>query len=95
MLNDIYSQKCSQLFGIAMGSSDDSSDLDSYTPLSSHSSSAKVKRAYRRALLKIHPDKHDQDDFEAHLRATEVFKVVNAAYLAFTSRESVENSDDM
>jgi len=38
-----------------------------------------VSRSYKRALLKIHPDKH-MDNETKHIRATEVFKYVSHAY---------------
>ena len=45
---------------------------------------APVASAYKKALLKIHPDKVDAArDPLAHLRATEMFKTVNAAFEAF------------
>ena len=38
-----------------------------------------VSKSYKRALLKIHPDKH-MDNESKHLRATEVFKYVSQAF---------------
>jgi DnaJ-class molecular chaperone len=35
-----------------------------------------VAKAYRKAMLKIHPDKHVGSDWTAHQRATEMFKAV-------------------
>jgi len=43
---------------------------------------AAVTKAYRRAMLKIHPDKHMTDP-DSHVRATEMFKHVTAAYTLF------------
>jgi hypothetical protein len=37
---------------------------------------AKVLKAYKRALLKIHPDKHAGDGLRAEAKATELFKVL-------------------
>eukprot|EP01006_Ploeotia_vitrea_P044849 TRINITY_DN66880_c3_g1_i2.p1 TRINITY_DN66880_c3_g1~~TRINITY_DN66880_c3_g1_i2.p1 ORF type:complete len:482 (-),score=228.62 TRINITY_DN66880_c3_g1_i2:77-1522(-) len=51
-----------------------------------------VNKMYKRALLKIHPDKHDQSDFEAHCRATETFKAVNDAFQAFKDRLNKRSS---
>lgn len=38
-----------------------------------------VSKSYKRALLRIHPDKH-MDNESKHLRATEVFKYVSQAF---------------
>lgn len=43
----------------------------------------KVSRSYKRALLLIHPDKHDQADVEAHFRATEYFKALNSSFIEY------------
>jgi GTPase SAR1 family protein len=53
--------------------------------LPAHASLAPVAAAYKRALLKIHPDKVDvaRDGLPAHWRATEMFKTVNAAFESF------------
>lgn len=51
--------------------------------LEKHASLAPVQLAYKKALLKIHPDKADPKDPQAHLRATEMFKTVNAAFESF------------
>jgi len=53
--------------------------------LAVHASLGPVSAAYKRALLKIHPDKVDvaRDGQEALWRATEMFKTVNAAFEAF------------
>jgi len=45
-----------------------------------------VQLSYRRALLKIHPDKHDQTNELEHFRATEMFKAVNSAFEQFKIR---------
>ncbi len=42
-----------------------------------------VQKVYRRALIKIHPDKASRSDFAAHYRATELFKIVSEAFQAF------------
>ncbi len=39
-------------------------------------------QAYKRAMLKIHPDKHMHDEL-AHLAATERFKALNEAFVRF------------
>lgn len=53
--------------------------------LEKHTSFAPVQLAYKKALIKIHPDKvpPGEDGGAAHLRATEMFKTVNAAFEAF------------
>ena len=51
--------------------------------LEKHASFAPVQIAYKKALLKIHPDKVDAKDIQAHMRATEMFKTVNAAFETF------------
>ena len=40
---------------------------------------ADVSKSYKKALLRIHPDKH-MDNESKHLRATEVFKYVSQAF---------------
>lgn len=49
------------------------------TGLKKYDNAANVNKAYKRALLKIHPDKH-MDDHGKFVRATEMFKCVNEAY---------------
>jgi len=44
-----------------------------------------VNRAYKRALLSIHPDKH-MKHFKAFVRATEMFKFVNSSFVKFRKR---------
>lgn len=44
-----------------------------------------VNRAYKHALIKIHPDKN-MHSFEALTRATEKFKIVNGAFTAYKKR---------
>lgn len=46
-----------------------------------------VKRGYRQAMLKIHPDKHMQH-WDKHIRATEMFKEVTLRYNAVRDREA-------
>lgn len=41
-----------------------------------------VSRAYKRALIRIHPDKHMADPLQ-HLAATEKFKALNDAFNKF------------
>ena len=41
-----------------------------------------VSKAYKRALLKVHPDKHMHDPL-AHLAATERFKALNDAWIKY------------
>jgi DnaJ domain len=53
--------------------------------LTRNSSLKVIKRTYRKALLKIHPDKH-VNDWQAHIRATEMFKAVNSAYTSFNAK---------
>lgn len=65
-------------------------DLLGYTPrdekyLQRQCELAPVQRAYKKAVLKIHPDKTDASDYEAHLKATEMFKTVNSAFETFRS----------
>ncbi len=43
---------------------------------------AVVSKAYKRAILQIHPDKH-MNDHGKFVRATEMFKYVNEAYQAY------------
>eukprot|EP00462_Mataza_sp_D1_P020759 CAMPEP_0175139394 /NCGR_PEP_ID=MMETSP0087-20121206/10876_1 /TAXON_ID=136419 /ORGANISM="Unknown Unknown, Strain D1" /LENGTH=419 /DNA_ID=CAMNT_0016422395 /DNA_START=125 /DNA_END=1384 /DNA_ORIENTATION=+ len=53
----------------------------------------KVAKAYKKAVLKIHPDKVSVNDKEAHARATEMFKAVNNAFENFKKQsESRMNS---
>jgi membrane protein involved in colicin uptake len=46
---------------------------------SAHDNLAAIGKAYKRAMLKIHPDKH-MGDGNDHVRATEMFKHVTARY---------------
>jgi len=74
MLNDIH------------GWTVDGPSLPDGTPnpyLQIHTSFAPVSNAYRKALVKIHPDKVAAGDTMAHVRATEMFKVVSAAFENF------------
>lgn len=43
------------------------------------SNATDVGKLYKKALLKIHPDKH-MGDWKQYMRATEMFKTVNASY---------------
>jgi hypothetical protein len=48
-----------------------------------------VNKAYRKALLKIHPDKHmASGDFAAHTRATEMFKIINTTFTDFKEAQA-------
>jgi len=47
-----------------------------------------IKASYKKALLKIHPDKHDQSDVQAYVRATEMFKVVHAAFVKLKAQST-------
>mmetsp|Transcript_9210 Transcript_9210/g.18040 ORF Transcript_9210/g.18040 Transcript_9210/m.18040 type:complete len:448 (+) Transcript_9210:148-1491(+) len=47
---------------------------------------SKVSRVYKRALMKIHPDKN-MGSFERLTRATEQFKIVNSMYQAYKDRQ--------
>jgi hypothetical protein len=47
--------------------------------VSRNSSEDDLARAYKKAVLKCHPDKH-MGDFEGHLRATERFKALHEKY---------------
>lgn len=63
-------------------------DILKYAPdnpnyLERHATLAPVTKAYKKSMLKIHPDKVGVDDFEAHVRATEMFKMVNSAFQTF------------
>lgn len=46
---------------------------------------ATVNKAYKRAMLKIHPDKH-MNDWEEQIRATEMFKEVTNKLQLFRKR---------
>ena len=52
-----------------------------------------VMRAYRKALIRIHPDKVAFTDIEAHIRATETFKIVNSAYKRFKAAEDARDTN--
>ena len=54
----------------------------------------KIHKAYKKAVLKIHPDKVNSSDFEAHLKANEMFKAVNASYELFKKKESESRHDE-
>jgi GTPase SAR1 family protein len=55
---------------------------------------APVASAYKKALLKIHPDKVDSHrDPLGHLRATEMFKLVNAAFELFKKMNEKRTSN--
>jgi hypothetical protein len=56
------------------------SDLMPISFISFHCACA--TQAYKRAMLKIHPDKHMHDEL-AHLAATERFKALNEAFVRF------------
>jgi len=45
-----------------------------------------ISKAYKRAILKIHPDKH-MGDHEKFVRATEMFKEVNEKWVAVQSQQ--------
>jgi len=51
-----------------------------------------VSKVYKRALLKIHPDKQDPSDRAAMYRATELFKIVNTAFESFKTAEERRSS---
>eukprot|EP00466_Bigelowiella_natans_P006865 jgi/Bigna1/130022/aug1.10_g4730 len=51
--------------------------------LGSQASANAILKAYKKALVLIHPDKFDLENYEAYAKATETFKAVNAAYVAF------------
>ena len=54
------------------------------------SSVQEVSRGYKKACLKIHPDKVDSSNKIAHLRATEMFKTVSSSFEAFkVSRQAI------
>jgi predicted GNAT family acetyltransferase len=53
--------------------------------LTTTSAEKAVTKVYRRALLKIHPDKHMQD-WKQHIRATEMFKGVTTALATFRAK---------
>lgn len=54
-----------------------------------------VQLAYRRALLKIHPDKlADQSDERSRHRATELFKHVNSAFEAFRTKNEKRSANN-
>ena len=55
---------------------------DSPLFLSNHPSYSPVNRAYKKAMVKIHPDKHMHDPI-AHAQANEKFKYLNDAFLKF------------
>jgi GTPase SAR1 family protein len=61
--------------------------------LTASSSLADVSRGYKKACLKIHPDKVDSSSFAAHLRATEMFKTVSNAFEEFKSRTNSKIAD--
>ena len=52
--------------------------------LTPDSSAAEVSRCYKRTLLRVHPDKSPQADWEAKLRATELFKLLHDKYREFS-----------
>ena len=60
--------------------------------LDRHASLAPVQIAYKKALLRIHPDKVDATEAHVHLRATEMFKTVNAAFEAFKKMNEKRSS---
>ncbi|CAM9873124.1 unnamed protein product [Discosporangium mesarthrocarpum] len=47
----------------------------------------KVKLAYRKAMLVVHPDKCTDLDSEGRLIAKRVFEAVNEAYAVFSAKE--------
>ena len=53
------------------------------TPLSSPDD---VTRTYKRTLLRVHPDKCGDGDWEKKRRATEIFKVIHAKHRAYVER---------
>jgi hypothetical protein len=64
------------------------------TYLHSAASFQPVQLAYRRALLKIHPDKLvDQNDERSRHRATELFKHVNSAFELFKAKNEKRQSN--
>ncbi|GAB5373480.1 hypothetical protein AAMO2058_001755400, partial [Amorphochlora amoebiformis] len=56
--------------------------------LDSHASQKEIVRAYKRALVLIHPDKFDLNDIQTYTMATETFKAVNAAFVQFNETHS-------
>jgi DnaJ-domain-containing protein 1 len=47
----------------------------------------RIQKAYRKAMLKCHPDKHVE--FQANCRATEMFKWVNEHYSSYKKRHGL------
>ena len=39
-----------------------------------------ITKAYRKAIMRIHPDKHVNSDFETRYKAAEMFKIVVQLY---------------
>eukprot|EP00274_Cyanoptyche_gloeocystis_P001996 CAMPEP_0196653688 /NCGR_PEP_ID=MMETSP1086-20130531/3338_1 /TAXON_ID=77921 /ORGANISM="Cyanoptyche gloeocystis , Strain SAG4.97" /LENGTH=342 /DNA_ID=CAMNT_0041985011 /DNA_START=16 /DNA_END=1044 /DNA_ORIENTATION=+ len=54
--------------------------------LSPTASYEEIKKSYRKLLLHIHPDKVDQNDVEAHVEATEIFKTMNTVFALLKAR---------
>lgn len=50
--------------------------------LKRHSTYDEVYKAFKMAVLKVHPDKH-MGDFEDHAQATEIFKRLNEAFARY------------
>jgi hypothetical protein len=61
--------------------------------LSRQDSLTPVAKAYKKALLKCHPDKH-MHDFSEHVRATERFKYINEAFTAYKKKLEKEKMAD-
>lgn len=55
----------------------------------------KVAKVYKKAVLKIHPDKVSVADEEGHARATEMFKAVNSAFEDFKKSQEKRASNDI
>lgn len=60
--------------------------------LSTASTFVMVSKAYKRALLVVHPDKTDATDWQLHLRNTERFKAVNAAFTTYKQQHDARNA---
>jgi hypothetical protein len=56
--------------------------------LTASSSAAEVCRCYKRTLLRVHPDKSPQANWEVKLRATELFKLLHDKYREFNGSSS-------
>lgn len=51
-----------------------------------------VNKAYKRAVLRVHPDKHNMNDHRKHSQATELFKAVSEAFAHFKQAVNLERA---